>query len=40
MKRGDDSCMPPKGELLTAEQIGWLKDWITAGAKVPTVKKP
>jgi len=35
MKRGEELAMPPKGEPLTAEQIGWLKDWITAGAKGP-----
>ncbi len=35
LKRGEGSAMPPKGASLTPEQIGWLKDWITAGAKVP-----
>lgn len=35
MKRGEELAMPPKGEALTAEQIGWLTEWIAAGAKTP-----
>ena len=35
MARDEELAMPPKDPALTAEQIGWLKDWIAAGAKVP-----
>ena len=35
MPREEELAMPPKGPRLTAEQIGWLKAWIAAGAKVP-----
>ena len=33
MSRDAEMAMPPKDPALTAEQIGWLKDWIKAGAK-------
>lgn len=32
MPAGEEESMPPKGERLTAEQIGWLKAWIAGGA--------
>src|SRR5438046_1824508 len=32
---GDAARMPPKGDPLTAEQIGLLRAWIDQGAKVP-----
>ena len=35
LPKGDDDIMPPKGDPLTAAQIGMLKQWIAAGAKVP-----
>jgi mono/diheme cytochrome c family protein len=35
MPRGEELAMPPKDPALTAEQIGWLKAWILAGAKAP-----
>src|SRR5436190_17351113 len=31
----DDKVMPPKGERLTAEQIGLLRAWIDQGATWP-----
>ncbi|MDB6074536.1 MAG: hypothetical protein JWO89_2176 [Verrucomicrobiaceae bacterium] len=35
LPKGDDDIMPPKGDPLTAAQIGQMKQWIAAGAKVP-----
>lgn len=35
LPKGDDDIMPPKGDPLTAAQIGLLKQWIASGAKVP-----
>jgi mono/diheme cytochrome c family protein len=37
MPRDDEMAMPPqgKGDPLSAEEIGWLKAWIAAGAQVP-----
>jgi len=35
LPKGDDDIMPPKGDALSAAQIGMLKQWIASGAKVP-----
>ena len=31
----EEKVMPPKGDRLTAEQIGWLRAWIDQGAQWP-----
>ncbi|CAN5854028.1 DUF1549 domain-containing protein [soil metagenome] len=36
LPKGHDDVMPPKGDLLTAEQSGLIKRWIAEGAKWPT----
>jgi hypothetical protein len=42
VSRGESEAgrMPPEGMPLTAEQVGWLKDWIVAGARGPADEKP
>lgn len=37
LPRDDEMAMPPegKGKPLSPEELGWLKAWIAAGAKVP-----
>ncbi len=39
-EHADWSAMPPKeAEKLTAEQLGWLREWISAGATWPNVER-
>jgi len=33
LPRDHEAAMPPKDPALTSEQLGWLKEWIRAGAK-------
>ena len=35
MSEDDDDVMPPKGGVLTADQIAKVEAWIKAGAKFP-----
>jgi len=41
VSRTEDAAgrMPPEGKPLTAEQIGWVKEWIAAGARGPADEK-
>jgi mono/diheme cytochrome c family protein len=41
LPRDEEEAMPPKskGDGLNAEQIGWLKAWITGGAPMPAPAK-
>ncbi len=32
MTRGEELAMPPKDPALTAEEVGWIRAWIAAGA--------
>lgn len=34
----EDEAMPPKGDRITPEQLGWLKAWIAGGAPTGAAK--